>query len=135
MGKLRPHVYEDPKLYNMLVAFGLAINRCDVARFPNIKSRATSLVLKLHVTTSMPRVRDWSSPAERHVQRLVRWMCGYVLHADEDMIDDLLLLTQKAVDLTEQDQASREEYLLQEATCIANFFVRYAQPLLRYLER
>jgi hypothetical protein len=62
-------------------------------------------------------------------------MCGYVLHADEDMIDDLLLLTQKAVDLTEQDQASREEYLLQEATCIANFFVRYAQPLLRYLER
>ncbi|KAG2167027.1 hypothetical protein VTO58DRAFT_101399 [Aureobasidium pullulans] len=135
MGKLRPHVYEDPELYNMLVAFGLAINRCDVARFPNIKSRATSLVLKLHVTTSMPRVRDWSSPAERHVQRLVRWMCGYVLHADEVMIDDLLLLTQKAVDLAEQDQASREEYLLQEATCIANFFVRYAQPLLRYLER
>lgn len=81
-------------------------------------------------------------PAEKLVQRLVRWMCGLVLHADIELIDDLLLLTRKAVDVTQNSQAlvaidmakKEEEYLLQEATCVANFLVTYTLPLSRHLK-
>ncbi|KAI5249180.1 hypothetical protein E4T42_05347 [Aureobasidium subglaciale] len=139
MGKLRPYIHEDPDLYTMLVAYGLAVQREDITRFPNIKARATSLVLKAHVTC-IAEPRDWAIPAEKLVQKLVRWMCGLVLHADEELINDLLLLTQMAIGLARHDDPSavalarREEYLLQEATCVANFFVTYAQPLSRHLE-
>jgi hypothetical protein len=140
MGKLRPYLHEDHELYTMLVAYGLAVQRGDLTRFPNIKARATSLVLKQHVT-STSETRSWDLPAEKLVQRLVRWMCGLVLHADEELIDDLLLLTRRAVDLAQDDQATvevgvskRDEFLLQEATCVANFFVTYAQHLSRQLK-
>jgi hypothetical protein len=116
------------------------VQRGDLTRFPNIKARATSLVLKQHVT-STSETRSWDLPAEKLVQRLVRWMCGLVLHADEELIDDLLLLTRRAVDLAQDDQATvevgvskRDEFLLQEATCVANFFVTYAQHLSRQLK-
>jgi hypothetical protein len=140
MGKLRPYLHEDHELYTMLVAYGLAVQRGDMTRFPNIKARATSLVLKQHVT-SISETRNWDLPAEKLVQRLVRWMCGLVLHADEELIDDLLLLTRRAVDLAHSYHATaevaamkRDEFLLQEATCVANFFVTYAQHLSRQLK-
>ncbi|KAI4731694.1 hypothetical protein E4T49_00556 [Aureobasidium sp. EXF-10728] len=139
MGRLSPYLHEDAELYTILVAYGLAVQRGDSTRFPNIKARATSLVLKRHVT-STTEIRHWDVPAEKLVQRLVRWMCGFVLDADEELINDLLLLTRNAIDATCEDQASaavvsakREEYLLQEATCVANFFVTYALPLSRHL--
>ena len=140
MGKLRPYLHEDHELYTMLVAYGLAVQRGDVVRFPNIKARTTSLVLKQHVT-STSEVRNWDLPAEKLVQRLVRWMCGLVLNADEVLIDDLLLLTRRAIGLTQDDQCPavrdatrKDEYLLQEATCVAKFFVTYAQHLSRQLK-
>jgi len=140
MGSLRPYLHEDHELYTMLVAYGLAVQRGDMTRFPNIKARATSLVLKQHVT-SILEARNWDLPAEKLVQRLVRWMCGLVLHADEELIDDLLLLTRRAVELTLDNQSSavpdmtkRDEFLLQEATCVARFFVTYAQHLSRQLK-
>ncbi|KAI5204740.1 hypothetical protein E4T39_03415 [Aureobasidium subglaciale] len=108
LGKLRPYIHEDSDLYTMLVAFGLAVQREDITRFPNIKARATSLVMKAHVTCVV-EPRDWAMPAEKLVQRL---------HDD----------TSAAV------LPRGEEYLLQEATCVANFFVTYAQPLSRYLK-
>ncbi|KAI4716086.1 hypothetical protein E4T48_07747 [Aureobasidium sp. EXF-10727] len=139
MGRLSPYLHEDAELYTILVAYGLAVQRGDSTRFPNIKARATSLVLKRHVT-STTEIRSWDVPAEKLVQRLVRWMCGFVLDADEELINDLVLLTRNAIDATREDQASaavasakREEYLLQEATCVANFFVTYALPLSRHL--
>ena len=141
MGRLQPYLHEDSELYTMLVAFGLAVQRGDITRFPNIKARATSLVLKRHVTWTC-EIRKWDVPAEKLVQRLVRWMCGFVLHADIELIDDLLLLTRKAIGVTQNSQApvvadmtKREEgYLLQEATCVASFFVTYALPLSRHLK-
>ncbi|CAD0106656.1 unnamed protein product [Aureobasidium uvarum] len=140
MGRLRPYLHEDAELYTILVAYGLAVQRGDATRFPNIKARATSLVLKRHVT-STTEPRDWDVPAEKLVQRLVRWMCGLVLDADEYLIDDLLLLTRNAIGATQDNQASatvasakREEYLLQEATCIAKFFVTCAPLLSRHLK-
>ncbi|KAI4836072.1 hypothetical protein E4T44_08476, partial [Aureobasidium sp. EXF-8845] len=139
MGKLRPYLHEDPEVYTMLVAYGLAVQRGDMTRFPNIKSRATSLVLKQHIT-STSETRNWDLPAEKLVQRLVRWMCSLVLHADEELIDDLLHLTRRAVDLAQDNLASvtaatrREDFLLQEATCVAKFFVTYAQDLSRQLK-
>jgi hypothetical protein len=139
MGKLRPYLHEDPEVYTMLVAYGLAVQRGDMTRFPNIKSRATSLVLKQHIT-STSETRNWGLPAEKLVQRLVRWMCSLVLHADEELIDDLLHLTRRAVDLAQDNLASvtaatrREDFLLQEATCVAKFFVTYAQDLSRQLK-
>ncbi|KAH0291251.1 hypothetical protein M436DRAFT_67452 [Aureobasidium namibiae CBS 147.97] len=141
MERLRPYLHEDHELYTMLVAYGLAVQRGDITRFPNIKARATSLVLKQHVS-STSEVRNWDLPAEKLVQRLVRWMCGLVLHADEELIDDLLLLTRRAVELTLDgdrssavlDTTKRDEFLLQEATCVARFFVTYAQHLSRQLK-
>ncbi|CAD0082314.1 unnamed protein product [Aureobasidium vineae] len=140
MGRLRPYLHEDLELYTILVAYGLAVHRGDSTRFPNIKARATSLVLKRHVT-STSEIRNWNVPAEKLVQRLLRWMCGLVLNADEELIDELLLLTRNAIDATQDNQApvavpsaKREEYLLQEATCVANFFVTYAPLLLRHLK-
>jgi hypothetical protein len=140
MAKLRSYLHEDPELYTILVAYGLAVQRGDMTRFPNIKSRATSLVLKQHIT-STSETRNWDLPAEKLVQRLVRWMCGHVLHADEELIDDLLLLTRRAVELAQDGQSSaasdttkRDEFLLQEATCVAKFFVTYAQHLSRQLK-
>lgn len=141
MGRLQPYLHEDPELYTMLVAYGLAVQRGDITRFPNIKARATSLVLKCHVSSTC-EARNWNVSAEKLVQRLVRWMCGFVLHADIELLDDLLLLTRKAINATQDSQApvaaamakGQEEYLLQEATCIANFFVTYALPLSRHLK-
>lgn len=141
VGRLQPYLHEDPELYTMLVAYGLAVQRGDITRFPNIKARATSLVLKCYVTSTC-ETRDWNVPAEKLVQRMVRWMCGHVLHADIELIDDLLLLTRRAVDVTQNSHTPvavamakrEEEYLLQEATCVANFFVTYALPLSRLLK-
>lgn len=140
MGRLRPYLHEDQELHAMLVAYGLAVQRGDMIRFPNIKARTTSLVLKQHVT-STSEARNWDLPAEKLVQRLVRWMCGLVLRADEELIDDLLLLTRRAVELMQGDDSpavpdmkKREEFLLQEATCVAKFFVTYAQHLSRQLK-
>ncbi|KAI5239703.1 hypothetical protein E4T43_06563 [Aureobasidium subglaciale] len=113
MGKLRPYIHEDPDLYTMLVAYGLAVQREDITRFPNIKARATSLFLKTHVTC-IAESRDWGIPAEKLVQKLAVDLMQY---------DDLSAFA----------LARREEYLLQEATCVANFFVTYAQPLSRHL--
>ncbi|KAG9577864.1 hypothetical protein KCU77_g12388, partial [Aureobasidium melanogenum] len=110
MGRLQPYLHDGPKLYTMLVAFGLVVQRGDITCFPNIKVRATSLVSKRHVTSPV-EIRNWDMPAEKLVQRL-------------------------AVDVTQNSQASvtvavvkEEEYLLQEATCIANFLETYALPL------
>ncbi|KAG9629169.1 hypothetical protein KCU64_g17579, partial [Aureobasidium melanogenum] len=116
MGRLQPYLYEDPELYTMLVAFGLAVQRGDVTRFPNIKARATSLVLKRHVT-STSEIRNRDMPAEKLVQRLA--------------VD----VTQNSQALVAIDMAKKEEeYLLQEATCVANFLVTYTLPLSRHLK-
>ncbi|KAG9967284.1 hypothetical protein KCU61_g538, partial [Aureobasidium melanogenum] len=88
----------------MLVAFGLVVQRGDITCFPNIKVRATSLVLKRHVPSPV-EIRNWDMPAKKLVQKL-----------------------QKVINVTQNSHASaadrEEEYLIQEATCVANFFGR-----------
>ncbi|KAI4747293.1 hypothetical protein E4T50_02427 [Aureobasidium sp. EXF-12298] len=112
MGRLQPYLHEDPELYTMLVAFGLVVQRGDITCFPSIKVIATSLVLKRHVTSPV-EIRTWDMPAKKLVQRL-------------------------AINVTQNSQASaadrEDEYLFQEATCVANFFVTYALPLSRHLK-
>jgi hypothetical protein len=147
MKKLHPCIHQDEDIYTMLVAFGLAIQTADAPRFPNVKARSTSLVSMHHVAHPSD-THDWNVSPEKMVQRMVRWMCGQVLHADEELIGDILGLTQRAVDLKKHHDiyeggdcgenlalviAAREEYLRQEAVCIGNFFVKYAHILVRHL--
>lgn len=133
MHLLTPNPHENPSLYPMLVAFGLSIHRNDLTRFPIIKARATSIVLKHHVTSPSASV-NWQSPPEKLVQRLIRWMCGMIIDADEVLIEELGLLMQKAVALDGGKEEAKKEFLWQQARCVTRFFVTYAWPLSRCLK-